>query len=72
MFTAYRSKDDPNLTRVSRAGEFPRHFDLENWIVEAETANVTPDIAKEVTQLGFILMQANLPIGHRTTYGLMP
>ena len=72
MFTAYRAKDDANLTLVTTSGQFPRHFNLENWIVETEKANVTADIAKEVEHLGFVLMQANLPIGQRTTYGLMP
>lgn len=71
MFNTYRSRDDDNLTLITNSEQFPSHFDEKNWDLEADKANVTEDIANEVTQFGFILMRSNLPIGHRTTYGLM-
>lgn len=72
MFIAYRAKDDVNLTLITIFGQFPRHFEEKNWELEAVKADVTADIAEDVTQAGFLLIRSNRPVGERTTYGLMP
>ncbi len=72
MFNVFRSKEDGLLSLVTNSDALPVIFNNDNWVIETKSAEVSSDIAHEVISFGFVLLRSNLPIGTRTTYGLMP
>ena len=74
MTAVFCSKDDECLTLIvdSDGNSFPHPFKRQDWELIKFDGPLSVGIAKEIETYGFVTLRNNLPIGTRTTLGLMP